>query len=155
MIAIDWANLNASKKVVLLVLPGITGSSQESFVTHLVDEAIKADCTAVVMNYRGISIDLATSRTSCATDHEDLDVVVQHIKKKYSDRKIVATAVSMGGVKLGCYLASQLENCLISSSIIVSAPMNGILTMNELEKTHNYFTFNLYLGRCLKLYFSR
>ena len=110
MIAIDWANLNASKKVVLLVLPGITGSSQESFVTHLVDEAIKADCTAVVMNYRGISIDLATSRTSCATDPEDLDAVVQHIKKKYSDRKIVATAVSMGGVKLGCYLASQLEN---------------------------------------------
>ena len=141
--------------MVLLVLPGITSSSQENYITHFVHEAIKADCIAVVMNYRGISIDLATPRTSCATDYEDLDVVVQHIHNKYTNHKIVAFGVSMGGVKLGCYLAKQSHNCLISNSMILCAPMNGISTMNELEKIHNYFTFNFHLGRCLKLYFSR
>jgi len=49
------------------VLPGLTGHSKDNYVTHFVDEAIKTGCSAVVMNYRGISIDLATPRTYCAT----------------------------------------------------------------------------------------
>ena len=120
MIAIDWANLEAPKKVILLVLPGITSSSQENYVTHFVDEAIKAGCSAVVMNYRGISIDLTTPRTYCATNYEDLDMVVQHIHNKYSSHKIVAVGISLGGIKLGGYLAKQFDDCLISNAMIVS-----------------------------------
>ena len=41
LIALDWANLNASKNIILLVLPGIIGSSKMNYVTHLVDEAGK------------------------------------------------------------------------------------------------------------------
>jgi abhydrolase domain-containing protein 1/3 len=137
------------------VLPGITSSSQENYVTHFVDEAIKTGCSAVVMNYRGISIDLATPRTYCATNFDDLDMVVQHIHNKYSDRKIIAVGISMGGIKLGGYLAKQFDDCLISNAMIVSAPMNGMLTINELEKLHNFFTLNILLARCLKEYFSR
>ena len=39
LVAIDWSNLEAPKKLILLVLPGITGSSKDNYVTHLVDEA--------------------------------------------------------------------------------------------------------------------
>ena len=81
VIAIDWLNLDSPQKVILLVLPGLTGSSKENYVTHFVDEARKSGCTAVVMNYRGISIDLTTARTYCATNFEDLDMVVKHIHK--------------------------------------------------------------------------
>ena len=44
-IAIDWANLDSSKKCIVLVLPGLTGSSKENYVTHLVDEAGLLNCS--------------------------------------------------------------------------------------------------------------
>ena len=39
LVAIDWANLNSSQKLILIVLPGNTGTSKENYVTHFVDEA--------------------------------------------------------------------------------------------------------------------
>ncbi len=102
------------------MLPGLTGHSKDNYVTHFVDEAIKTGCSAVVMNYRGISIDLATPRTYCATNYDDLDMVVQHIHNKYSDRKIIAVGISLGGIKLGGYIAKQFDDCLISNAMIVS-----------------------------------
>lgn len=42
LLAVDWANINSSdKKMVVLVLPGLTGSSKENYVTHLVEKAGK------------------------------------------------------------------------------------------------------------------
>ena len=97
-IALDWANLNSNKKVVLLVLPGLSGSSKENYVTHLAEKGVKSGCTAVVMNYRGIEVDLTTPRTYCATNLEDLHLVVEHIHKKFPERKIFAVGVSLGGI---------------------------------------------------------
>jgi len=155
LIAIDWANLGAPKKVILLVLPGLTGSSAENYVTHLVEKGVKLGCTAVVMNYRGIGVDLVTPRTYCATNYEDLHQVVKHIRSKYSDHKIFAVGVSLGGIKLGGYLAKYYDDCEISNSMIVSAPMNVFYSCQELEKTQYFFTFNRHLSRNLSRYFSR
>ena len=42
LVAIDWVNYEKSeKKMVVLVLPGLTGSSKENYVTHLVEKAGK------------------------------------------------------------------------------------------------------------------
>ncbi len=121
-IAIDWANLNSTKnKVIVLVLPGLTGSSKDNYVTHFVDEARKSECIAVVMNYRGISIELKTPRTYCATNYEDLHMVVKHIHNKYNGYRIVAVGISLGGIKLGGYLSKHFDDCLISHSMIVSS----------------------------------
>jgi len=155
VIAIDWANLNSPKKVVVLVLPGLTGSSKENYVTHFVEKAIKSDCTAVVMNYRGISVELSSPRTYCATNYEDLDMVVKHIHNKLSDHKIVAVGISLGGIKLGGYLAKQFDDCVISNAMIISAPMNVFYSCRELEKAHNFFTFNKFLARQIGKYFSK
>lgn len=103
-------------------------------MTHLVDVAVRAGCTAVVMNYRGIEVELATPRTYCATDHDDLDLVVNHIHRKYKEHKIFGIGVSLGGIKLGGYLAKQYDDCLISNAMIVSAPFNVFFSCEELEK---------------------
>lgn len=155
VIAIDWANLGAPKKVILVVLAGLTGSSKDNYVTHLVDIGIKAGCTAVVMNYRGIEVELATPRTYCATNYDDLHMVLNHIRNKYKEHKIFAVGVSLGGIKLGGYLAKQYDDCLISNSMIVSAPMNIFYSCEELEKTHHFFTFNRHLSRSLGRYFTK
>lgn len=155
LIAIDWANLGAPKRVIFLVLPGLTGSSKENYVTHLVEKAIKLQCTAVVMNYRGIECELKTPRTYCASNYEDLDMVVRHIHEKYPDYKLFALGISLGGIKLGGYLSKAYDECLISNAMIVSAPFNVFYSSQELEKTHNFFMFNRHLTRNLSRYFSK
>lgn len=154
-IAIDWANLGAPKKCVLLVLPGLTGSSKENYVTHLVDKAVKLGCTAVVMNYRGIEVELKTPRTYCASNYEDLHMVVHHIKQKYNNYKIFTVGISLGGIKLGGYLAKQYDDCIISNALIVSAPMNVFYSCEELESTQHFYTFNRHLTRALGRYFTK
>lgn len=155
LVAIDWVNLKAPKKVILVVFPGLTGCSKDNYVTHLVDKAVKEGCTAVVMNYRGIEVELKTPRTYCATDTSDLHMVVNHVHERFKDHKIFAVGVSLGGIKLGGYLAKQYEDSLISFAMIVSAPMNTIYSCEELEKTHNFFMFNRHLSRSLSRYFSK
>ena len=41
LIGIDWANKEAKNKMIVLILPGLTGSSKENYVTHYVEKASK------------------------------------------------------------------------------------------------------------------
>lgn len=107
------------------------------------------------MNYRGIEVELASPRTYCATNYDDLDMVVRHICDKYPGYKIFAVGVSLGGIKLGGYLAKQYNDCEISNAMIVSAPMNVFYSAAELEKTHNLFTFNRFLTKQIGKYFMK
>lgn len=158
LLAIDWANLGAPKPLILLVLPGLTGSSKDNYVTHLANEAVKLGCTAVVMNYRGIEVELKTARTYCATNFDDLHMVIEHVRARYPTHRIFAVGVSLGGIKLGGYLASKLyggESCLVENAMIVSAPINVFYSSEELEKTHHFFTFNRHLTRSLGRHFTK
>jgi predicted alpha/beta-fold hydrolase len=104
------------------------------------------------MNYRGIEVELNTPRTYCATNFEDLDMVVKHIHKKYETHKIFAIGTSLGGIMLGGYLSKQYDDCLISNAMIVSAPMNIIESCQEMEKKHYLYTFNRFLTCQLRKY---
>ncbi len=106
-LALDWENReHARNKLVVLILPGLTSSSQSSYVTHYVDEAKKHDCVACVMCYRGISLKLLTPRLHCATDDEDLEFVLDHIQNLYPQHTIIAIACSLG--RLENYFCSRL-----------------------------------------------
>lgn len=157
LVAIDWINYekDTEKKWVMLVLPGLTGSSKENYVSHLVEKAVKAGCKAVVMNYRGIECELKTSRTYCATKYEDLDMVVNHIHKKFNDHKIFAVGTSLGGIKLGGYMAKQYDDCLISNAMIISSPFNILVSCDNMEKPQYMYTFNRFLAHQLRKYITR
>lgn len=155
LIAIDWANYHRSeKKMILLVLPGLTGSSKANYVSHLVEKAVKSGCKAVVMNYRGIECELKTSRAYCATNYEDLDMVVNHIQKSFTDHKIFAIGTSLGGIKLGGYLAKQFDDCKITNAMIVSAPLNISISCENMEKLPYLYTFNRFLTHQLRKYIN-
>ena len=51
---------------------GLTGCSKDNYVTHLVEKARKKDCIAVVMNYRGIEVELKTPRSYSAANLEGI-----------------------------------------------------------------------------------
>ena len=150
-IAIDWTNEDAKNNLIMLVLPGLTGCSKDNYVSHFVDKAKKANCKAVVMNYRGIEVDLLTPKTYSATNLEDLHLVVETIKQRFPNDDIFAIGVSLGGIKLGGYLAKHYDSCLISYAMIISAPFNVFHSAKELERSTNVF-FNKFLAKNISKY---
>jgi hypothetical protein len=96
-IAIDWENRqNAKNKLIVLILTGMTGSSRHNYVTHISAIAKQMDCIAVVMNYRGVEVDLKTPRLYHGSDFTDLEFLVGKIKSRYPGHKIFAVGVSCG-----------------------------------------------------------
>ena len=69
------------------------GSSKENYVTHFVSKAKKLSCIACVFNYRGIEIDLLTPRFYSASNYDDLELVVKHVKTIYPDYSIFAIGI--------------------------------------------------------------
>ncbi len=95
--AIDWENRKTAKnKLIVLVLTGITGSSRDNYITHIIAIAKQMDCIAVVMNYRGIEVDLKTPRSYGAVDYTDLEFTINHVKQRYPGHHLFATGVSCG-----------------------------------------------------------
>jgi abhydrolase domain-containing protein 1/3 len=96
-LCLDWENREkATEKCIMLIIPGLTSTSEVNFCTHYIDVARQNNCIAAVMNYRGTFLDLTTPRLYCATDQEDLDFVLEHIKKIYPDHSVFAVAISIG-----------------------------------------------------------
>ena len=86
-----------------MFLPGLTRDSQSEYIKSFVNiTRWRLKARGVVFNFRGRGgHDLKTPRTYCASNSEDLDSVVHHIKATYPDAPVLALGVSLGGIILG------------------------------------------------------
>ncbi|KAK6167543.1 hypothetical protein SNE40_021544 [Patella caerulea] len=155
-IKLDWAENNENKRYTedirptVLLLPGLTGSSNESYILHMVTEAQNLGYRCVVFNNRGIGGSrLLTPRTYCAANTEDLTFVVDHVKSKYPNAPLLGTGVSLGGMILFNYLAKTGKNCKLVAGVCVSVAWNVFESVLSLEQPLNLFLFNRTLAQTL------
>ncbi|XP_064382894.1 phospholipase ABHD3-like isoform X2 [Halichondria panicea] len=141
-VALDWACqqgsvnlLNSSETTpVLLILPGITGKSQDNYLMHLSQDGILTGYRPVVFNQRGNGgLFLKTMRTYSASDISDLSEVVHRIQCLYPEAPIVGLGVSLGGMILTQYLHKLGNKCNLNAAIAISMVWDPFKTRESLE----------------------
>ncbi|XP_040403767.1 phospholipase ABHD3 isoform X1 [Cygnus olor] len=162
-ISLDWFDNNdslyypdASTRPTVLLLPGLTGTSKESYILHMIHQSETLGYRCVVFNNRGIAgEDLLTPRTYCAANTEDLEAVIHHIHSLHPSAPFMAAGVSMGGMLLLNYLGKTGRDTPLMAAAIFSAGWNVFESVESLEKPLNWLLFNYYLTTCLQSSISR
>ncbi|XP_011911681.1 PREDICTED: phospholipase ABHD3 [Cercocebus atys] len=107
-ISLDWFDndnstryMDASTRPTILLLPGLTGTSKESYILHMIHLSEELGYRCVVFNNRGVAGEnLLTPRTYCCANTEDLETVIHHVHSLYPSAPFLAAGVSMGGMLL-------------------------------------------------------
>ncbi|XP_017328113.1 phospholipase ABHD3 isoform X2 [Ictalurus punctatus] len=159
-ISLDWfdnedslSHPDSSTRPTVLLLPGLTGTSRESYILHMVQQSRELGYRCVVFNNRGVSGEkLLTPRTYCAANTEDLEMVIEHVNNTYPTAPIMAAGVSMGGTtSVSTNSASEHAGLKSGPSILPRKTHTFI----HLERTNVRMMLANYLGRkghatCLK-----
>ncbi|KDR20893.1 phospholipase ABHD3-like isoform X2 [Zootermopsis nevadensis] len=148
-LALDWLEEGCPTNApIIIILPGLTGDSQSQYIRCLALSANRMKLRIVVLNYRGLGgMSLKTPRTYNAANFEDLSEAVRHVKILNPGIPVAAVGISMGGLVLGNYLASQqtLSEKTLVAAMVISTPWNVFKAMDSLEKP----VLNLMLNRYL------
>eukprot|EP00092_Neocalanus_flemingeri_P015499 GFUD01016778.1.p1 GENE.GFUD01016778.1~~GFUD01016778.1.p1 ORF type:complete len:410 (-),score=78.78 GFUD01016778.1:78-1307(-) len=154
-VGLDWMREGEGDpaKPIVLILPGLTGSSQSEYVKTFVNVArdeVGARC--VVFNFRGRGgLALKSPRTYCAANSDDLSEIVDHIKKEYPLAPVLAVGISLGGIILGNYLTDQQEaaRSKLLAAMLVSVCYDTFEGCKSLEKPGLNLLLNRHLASCL------
>ncbi|MCF6281818.1 MAG: hydrolase [Candidatus Polarisedimenticolaceae bacterium] len=121
-IDIDWCSDGEGPLVILL--HGLTGSSQSCYILGLQHRLLKEGVSSVVLNFRGCSGEpnrLARGYHSGETG--DIDFLYRTLRLREPERPMAAIGFSLGGNVLLKWLGEQGDNISLDAAISVSAPL--------------------------------
>lgn len=140
---------------VLILLPGLTGGSGDTYVQHMLVRARRSKWRVVVFNSRGCgSSPVTSSQFYSASFTEDLRQVVNHVKTRHPSSRLYAVGWSLGANILVRYLGEESRNCALSGAVSLCNPFNLVLADENFHKGFN----NIYdkaLARSLTKIFKK
>jgi len=154
-VGLDWMRKvdGGAEQPILLILPGITGSSQSEYIKVLVNVACdEAKAKCVVFNFRGRGgLGLKSPRTYCAANSDDLSEILDHLNKNYPNAPVVAVGISLGGIILGNYLTDQKEaaRSKLLAAMLISVCYDTFEGTKSLEKPGLNLLLNRHLATTL------
>ncbi|XP_030638044.1 phospholipase ABHD3-like [Chanos chanos] len=152
-VCLDWVDNSESAEYpdcltrpTVLILPGLTGNSRQTYVLHAVSQAMRRGYRCVVFNNRGFGgEELLTPLTFCAADTSDLERVIQHVRQVYPQAPLVGTGVSLGGMLLLNYLARRGKESGLLAGLAMSVSWDTFESSASLEQPINKLLFNRHL----------
>ena len=131
VVALDTEDLQESDRLpadapVLLLLPGLTGGSEDSYVQHAVVHARSVGIRAVVFNSRGTSESpVTTAQFYSASYTGDLRCVVAHVAAQLPHGvPLFAAGWSLGANILTRYLGEEGDNTPIKAAVAMCNPFD-------------------------------
>lgn len=158
-VALDWgcgddAAMPADGPL-LILLPGLTGGSGDTYVQHMLVRARRNKWRVVVFNSRGCgNSPVTSSQFYSASFTEDLRQVVNHVKARHPSSRLYAVGWSLGANILVRYLGEESHNCSLSGAVSLCNPFNLVLADEDFHKGFN----NIYdkaLARSLTKIFKK
>jgi len=145
---LDWSGVGADK--VAIILHGLEGNSERSYVKGMVRALNNDGWDAVAMNFRGCSGEINRKlRFYHSGETEDLDTVVSHViaENKYS--RLALIGFSLGGNVVLKYLGERGSKAhpVIRRGVAISAPCDLTAGANKMAEPVN----RLYIMRFLRM----
>ncbi|CAL1373688.1 unnamed protein product [Linum trigynum] len=142
-VALDWVSGDdrqlPPESPVLILLPGLTGGSGDSYVRHMLIRARSKGWRVVVFNSRGCGDSpVTTPQFYSASFLGDIREVVAHVGGRYPNSNLYAVGWSLGANILVNYLAQESdENCRLSGGVSLCNPFNLVIADEDFRKGFN------------------
>ncbi|WOL07013.1 embryogenesis-associated protein EMB8 [Canna indica] len=158
-IALDWVvgdeRLLPFDSPVLILMPGLTGGSDDTYVRHMLVRARNKGWRVVVFNSRGCgNSPVTTPQFYSASFTEDLSQVVSHVSTRYLKSKLYAVGWSLGANILVRYLGQESQNCPLSGAVSLCNPFNLVIADEDFHKGFNN-VYDKALARSLRKIFKK
>ena len=149
---LDWLR-NGASDTLLIVSHGLEGDSHRSYVKGMVRAFAQRGCHALAWNYRGCSGEPNLQERfyhSGAT--EDMEAVIQHVRKTGQYKKIILSGFSLGGNLTLKYLGERGSNLVpeIWKSAVFSVPLDLSGSSTKISQRSNWIYNKRFLNHLEK-----
>ncbi|KAK4489235.1 hypothetical protein RD792_005031 [Penstemon davidsonii] len=141
-VALDWVSGDNHSlppdSPLLILLPGLTGGSEDTYVRHMLLRARSKGWRVVVFNSRGCgNSPVTTAQFYSASFLGDISEVVEHIGNRYPRANLYAVGWSIGANILVQYVGQESHSCLLSGAISLCNPFNLVIADEDFRKGFN------------------
>ncbi len=139
-IDLDWSFSAKKSHRVAVLLHGLEGNAQRSYITGLAYHLTQNNWDVVAMNFRGCSGQVNTKYESYhAGKTDDLETVLSHILERNSYNEIALVGFSLGGNLMLKYLGEDRKiPQQITKGVAISTPLSLKGSLEALQKPENW-----------------
>ena len=134
IVSLDWLAQPDSNAPIVLLIPGLTGSSSSAYIRRAAVELHRAGFRVAAYSPRGRGgNELASPFMYSAGYTEDLRRVVRHVRAAYPDARLCAAGYSLGASYLGKYVGEEGDACPLDGAALFACPTNLVEGIGKLS----------------------